>query len=189
MAGPDALLVKFFDVGPQLGEIDRLAQILVRALAHSGHSGFDRGVSGNHDDFGIGPPLTQFLQKLHAVHAVHLEIRHHHVGGLPFHGGNSFQAIAHGLHFIAVGFEYYRQVLSGDVFIIHNENAGGAACAEILDREEFKDTILDALQTEMTVVEDLFGPDDIEIVLGGRVPGEERMTSKKFKLMAYSGEE
>jgi len=62
------------DDGPELLEVDRLAQVGGGPLLHGGHGVLDGGVARDEDDLDLGVALLGLDEDLHAVHLVHHEV-------------------------------------------------------------------------------------------------------------------
>ena len=60
--------------------LERLLEIVERARAHAGDRRVDAGVAGHHHDLGVGPPLAQLAEELHARRAAQPQVEQHHLG-------------------------------------------------------------------------------------------------------------
>ncbi len=70
----------------------RLGQIVICSLLHGFHRGGDRGVAGDHDDFGVRVELPGALENLHAVHLLHAQVRHYQIKFVLFQFFEGFHA-------------------------------------------------------------------------------------------------
>ena len=68
------LLERLLDVDFQLGEMERLGEVVVGAMLHRLDGGLDAAVGGEHDGFELRLTFLELLQELDAVHARHVQV-------------------------------------------------------------------------------------------------------------------
>ena len=165
-------LNNFPDGGAQLVQLDGLGEIVGRAFLEGVHRGADGGVARHHDDFGAGRHLLDGLQQLDAVHLLHLQVREDDVELLGLDLLQGLHAVGRNCHLVPFFAQDVLQVGAGDFFVIHHQDLGGLQAAQGAHRQVFQDALLDVLEAVVLGVQDVFGPLQVQVVLGEVGPGQ-----------------
>ena len=101
--------------------IERLVDVVVRAVLQRGDGGLDRGVAGHDDDQHVGIDFVQAALQLDAVGAAHLDIDQRDVESLLGHAGERFVGALGGGDVVALFGKPLGQRIADAQFIINNQ--------------------------------------------------------------------
>ena len=107
--------------------VERLGQVVRRALPHGAHGGLDSAEGGHEHDGQLRGVLAELAQKLYAVHARHLQIREHQIGRELLGARQALEAVGGGLDLIPLFFQDLRESGPRVRFVVDDEDSSLAA--------------------------------------------------------------
>jgi hypothetical protein len=161
----------------QFVQVDGLGKVVHGPGLQGAHGRVHGGVAGDEDEPGIRGHVPGRLQELHAVHALHLQVRDDAVELLAPQQLQGLLAVGRDVHVVALAAEHVPQVRPGDGLVVDDQQRRLPPGLQHAGGQVFEHPLPDLSQPCVAAVEDLRRLPKVEIVLGQGVPrqGQNRL--------------